>query len=92
MSIISLLSINACRSWLHEICQGIDHEPVRIRTIPKSISCGKNFPGREKLNTAQKVLHWLNELGSEIIERLEIDRKEVFLILFFIFDKLSSSI
>ena len=83
MFFISLLSINACRSWLHETSQGIDHEPVRIRTIPKSISCGKHFPGREKLNTAQKVVHWLTELGSEIIERLEIDRKEVFFNLVF---------
>ena len=63
--------------WLYEICQGIDHEPIRTRTITQSIGCGKNFLGPEKLKTAQQVMHWLEELSSEVVERLEEDLEEV---------------
>jgi len=30
---------------LHELSKGYDEEPVTERRIPKSIGCGKNFPG-----------------------------------------------
>nr|XP_053627797.1 uncharacterized protein LOC128685338 [Cherax quadricarinatus] len=41
--------------WLHNLGQGIDTEPVTSRQLPKSIGCGKNFQGREVLNTREKV-------------------------------------
>lgn len=43
------------RLWLHNMGKGIDHEPVTSRQLPKSIGCGKNFMGREALNTREKV-------------------------------------
>lgn len=42
-------------AWLYDLCHGIDKEPVKTRTLPQSIGCGKNFPGPAKLKTAQKV-------------------------------------
>lgn len=42
-------------SWLYDLCRGDDHEPVRPRKLAQSIGCGKNFRGREKLDTVQKV-------------------------------------
>ena len=42
-------------SWLYDLCRGIDHEPVRPRKLAQSIGCGKNFRGKEKLDTVQKV-------------------------------------
>ena len=63
--------------WLYEISRGIDHEPVRLRIITQSIGCGKNFNGPEKLKTAQQVMHWLVELSTEIVERLQEDFIEV---------------
>ena len=41
--------------WLYDLCRGIDKEPVKTRTLPQSIGCGKNFVGPAKLKTAQKV-------------------------------------
>ncbi len=63
--------------WLYETCRGIDHEPVRLRTITQSIGCGKNFTGPEKLKTSQQVMYWLTELATEIVERLHEDNIEV---------------
>ncbi|XP_064604058.1 DNA polymerase eta-like isoform X2 [Liolophura sinensis] len=60
--------------WLYQICRGIDHEPVSPRQLPKSIGCSKNFMGKECLDTKKKVQHWLQQLGSEVVERLEKDR------------------
>ena len=57
--------------------RGIDYEPVRPRTIVQSIGCGKNFNGFEKLKTSQQVMHWLTELSTEVVERLEEDMREV---------------
>ena len=41
--------------WMYSLGQGIDNEPVRIRQLPKSVSCCKNFTGREKLDKISKV-------------------------------------
>ena len=46
-------------SWLYQVCRGIDNEPVKARKLAKSIGCGKNFPGKEILDTAEKVLFLL---------------------------------
>lgn len=44
--------------------------------MSKSIGCCKRFPGRTALLTEKDVDHWINELASEISERLEKDREE----------------
>lgn len=43
------------RSWLYDMCRGIEHEPVRPRYLPQSIGCSKNFPGKTALATQQQV-------------------------------------
>lgn len=60
--------------WLHEVCQGIDHEPVKERHVAQSIGCGRNFNGPEMLNTKEKVNKWLDALLIELSERLEKDK------------------
>ncbi len=43
------------RRWLYGVCRGQSHEPLRPRTLPQSIGCGKNFLGPEKLSTCRQV-------------------------------------
>lgn len=43
------------------------------RLIPESIGCCKNFPGLNALKTVPVIKQWLNELASEISERLSKD-------------------
>lgn len=64
------------RKWLYNIARGIDYEPVTTRLISKSIGCCKKFPGRSALTTSESTEHWVNELTSEIAERIEKDFKE----------------
>lgn len=56
--------------WLYQVSHGVDHEPVRPRQLPKSTGCGKNFPGKSKLATADQVKYWLEQLAGELNERL----------------------
>ncbi|XP_023026507.1 DNA polymerase eta [Leptinotarsa decemlineata] len=62
--------------WLFNIARGIDLDPVTTRLVSKSIGCCKRFPGVNCLTTQDDVEHWLNELASEISERLEKDLEE----------------
>ncbi|XP_050406502.1 DNA polymerase eta isoform X1 [Patella vulgata] len=61
--------------WLYNVCRGFDHELVSARQLAKSIGCGKNFTGKECLNTRKKVKHWISELSEEVTERLIKDRE-----------------
>lgn len=45
----------AFRSWLYDLCRGIDDEPVKNRHLPLSIGCSKNFPGKTALATQKEV-------------------------------------
>ena len=45
----------AFRIWLYNLCRGTDEEPLRLRHLPKSISCGKNFNGPEIITATEKV-------------------------------------
>ena len=38
-------------SWLHMLCRGKDGEKVQERELPKSSVYGKNFQGKDMLNT-----------------------------------------
>ena len=40
---------------MYELCRGYDYESVSDRNLAKSIGAGKNFPGREQLDTKEKV-------------------------------------
>ncbi|XP_042895248.1 DNA polymerase eta [Parasteatoda tepidariorum] len=62
-------------SWLYYISRGVENEPVVARQLPKSIGCGKNFPGKSMLNTREKVMHWVKQLCSELEERLLKDQE-----------------
>ncbi|KAG7159912.1 DNA polymerase eta-like [Homarus americanus] len=64
----------SCRFWLHNLGKGSDSEPVTSRQLPKSIGCGKNFQGKEALNTREKVQKWMRSLADELSERLDIDQ------------------
>lgn len=56
--------------WLYQLSQGVDRDPVRPRQLPKSLGCGKNFPGKGKLATTDQVKYWLDQLAGELQERL----------------------
>ncbi|KAH8372355.1 hypothetical protein KR093_011193 [Drosophila rubida] len=60
-------------TWLHNIARGIDLEAVTPRFYSKSIGCCKKFPGRNNITGLKTLQHWLNELASEINDRLEKD-------------------
>lgn len=45
----------AFRSWLYDLCRGIEDEPVKKRYLPQSIGCSKNFPGKTALATQKEV-------------------------------------
>ncbi|XP_042794813.1 DNA polymerase eta isoform X2 [Panthera leo] len=63
-------------SWLYAMCRGIEHDPVRPRKIPKTVGCGKNFPGKTALATREQVQWWLLQLAQELEERLTKDRND----------------
>uniref|UniRef100_A0A915HSU0 DNA polymerase eta n=1 Tax=Romanomermis culicivorax TaxID=13658 RepID=A0A915HSU0_ROMCU len=63
-----------CRIWLNNLSRGIDDELVSARQIPKSIACGKNFPGINSLRSKSQVSHWLRLLAEELEERLTADQ------------------
>jgi DNA polymerase eta len=56
--------------------QGKDDEEVKPRTLPKSISCGKTFRGASALTGLTAVHGWLQQLATELQERLEADRRD----------------
>ncbi|CAL1270242.1 unnamed protein product [Larinioides sclopetarius] len=62
-------------NWLYNVSRGIENEAVTPRQLPKSIGCGKNFPGKSCLDTKEKVLHWVKQLASELEERLLKDQE-----------------
>ena len=62
--------------WLYMLARGKDGEVVQERELAKSIGCGKNFRGKEKLETRQKVEEKVNNLVEELLERLEEDKEE----------------
>lgn len=63
-------------AWLARLAQGIDDLEVKPRTLPKSISCGKTFRGANAITGLSAVHKWLQELGKELQERIEADRKD----------------
>ena len=63
-------------AWLQLLARGRDGEIVKERELPKSIGCGKNFRGKEKLETVTRVEEKLANLVEELLERLEEDRDE----------------
>ncbi|KAM6997604.1 DNA polymerase eta isoform 2-T2 [Tautogolabrus adspersus] len=60
--------------WLYDLCRGIDFEAVKPRSLPKSIGCSKNFPGKTSLATKEQVQYWLHQLALELEERLTKDK------------------
>lgn len=64
------------RSWLYQICRGVDLECVTPRFYSKSIGCCKRFPGRNAITGFNTLKHWIKELVTEIVERLEKDVEE----------------
>uniref|UniRef100_T1K7Z9 DNA polymerase eta n=1 Tax=Tetranychus urticae TaxID=32264 RepID=T1K7Z9_TETUR len=62
-------------NWLMNLREGIDEEAVVARQIPKSIGCGKNFPGKSSLSTNEQVTHWFGQLCGELVERITEDRE-----------------
>ncbi|XP_024925031.1 DNA polymerase eta isoform X3 [Ziziphus jujuba] len=60
-------------TWLWNIARGINGEEVQGRLLTKSHGSGKTFPGPRALKTIASVQHWLNELCSELSERLYSD-------------------
>ncbi|XP_047471761.1 DNA polymerase eta-like [Penaeus chinensis] len=65
---------NKTAHWLFNLGKGVDAEQVTSRQLPKSIGCGKNFQGREALNTQEKVQKWMRSLSDELSERLMMDQ------------------
>ncbi|XP_033214160.1 DNA polymerase eta-like [Belonocnema kinseyi] len=63
-------------SWLYYIARGIDNTPVTTRLVSKSIGVCKNFPGKQAIDNADLLKHWLGDLSAEVCERLEQDLEE----------------
>lgn len=61
---------------MYQICRGIDLECVTPRFYSKSIGCCKRFPGRNGITGFNTLKHWIKELVTEIVERLEKDIEE----------------
>ncbi|CAN0453750.1 unnamed protein product, partial [Laminaria digitata] len=57
------------RAW--EKSKGVDRDPVKARSAPKSIGCSKTFPGRAKLTSFSEIERWLSELSKELVLRLD---------------------
>ena len=54
---------------MYNACRGIDHESVKQRLAPKSISAGKTFRGKTSLRTLDDVVRYARLLCIEIEER-----------------------
>jgi len=81
LSQLSLVDISAkfdskTAHWLFMLSRGKDGEVVKERELPKSIGCGKNFRGKEKLDTRSRVEEKVSNLVEELIERLEEDKDD----------------
>ncbi|XP_050068688.1 DNA polymerase eta [Anopheles maculipalpis] len=63
-------------SWMYLMARGIDLEAVTAKFLSKSIGCCKRFPGKNAITGLATLNHWLNELASEVTERLEKDLEE----------------
>ncbi|XP_057812020.1 DNA polymerase eta isoform X2 [Salvia miltiorrhiza] len=63
-------------TWLWNIARGICGDEVEGRLLPKSHGSGKTFPGRQALKKISTVQKWLNELCSELSERLLRDLEQ----------------
>uniref|UniRef100_A0A182VR94 DNA polymerase eta n=1 Tax=Anopheles minimus TaxID=112268 RepID=A0A182VR94_9DIPT len=63
-------------SWMYLMARGIDLEAVTAKFHSKSIGCCKRFPGKNAITGLATLNHWLNELASEVTERLEKDLDE----------------
>ncbi|ETN64190.1 DNA polymerase eta [Anopheles darlingi] len=63
-------------SWMYLMARGIDLEAVTAKFHSKSIGCCKRFPGKNAITGLATLQHWLNELATEIVERLEKDLDE----------------
>ncbi|XP_053669837.1 DNA polymerase eta [Anopheles nili] len=63
-------------SWMYLMARGIDLEAVTAKFHSKSIGCCKRFPGKNAITGLATLTHWLNELASEVMERLEKDLDE----------------
>lgn len=61
---------------MYLLARGINLEAVTSRYTSKSIGCCKNFPGKNAITGIKTLIHWLNELASEINDRLEKDLVE----------------
>ncbi len=62
----TIIIIMTPSAWLYGLCRGEDSEPVRVRTLPLSVGCGKNFPGKNKLTTPKQVLVLISTLGRSL--------------------------
>jgi nucleotidyltransferase/DNA polymerase involved in DNA repair len=59
-----------CASWLHNVCQGNDEEPVKCNLIPKSILAFKSF---ETIDSVEEVERWLDLLCGDVLNRMKGD-------------------
>eukprot|EP00903_Cladosiphon_okamuranus_P020527 g18843.t2 len=61
------------KAW--EKANGVDRDPVKARSAPKSIGCSKTFPGKAKLTSLAEIERWLSELSKELVFRLSEQRE-----------------
>ncbi|KAG6392191.1 hypothetical protein SASPL_146402 [Salvia splendens] len=63
-------------TWIWTIAHGICGDQVEGRLLPKSHGSGKTFPGGQALRKFSTVQKWLNDLCSELSERLLRDMEQ----------------
>jgi len=56
-------------AYLMALAEGRHNEPVQDRELNKSLSNGKTFFGRLRLDTSALCEHWLRELAGELHQR-----------------------
>ena len=62
--------------WVQRAARGVDDDPVKERSAPKSIATSKTFRGAMCLETTDQVLKWIGELAEELSERTELDGQD----------------
>lgn len=62
--------------WVQRAARGVDDDPVKERSAPKSIATSKTFRGAMSLETTDQVLKWIGELAEELSERTELDGQD----------------
>ena len=58
-------------TFIRDMSNGRDEEPVKLRLAAESCGSGRNFLGRDKISQRSDLNRWVNSLLSDLYERLD---------------------